>query len=182
VYVGNLHPRKNLVTLIRAFSRLRQQPRYDDVVLVVAGGRWWGEGPEAAAAQALPEGAIRFLGRVDDHGRDRLVREATILAYPSLFEGFGLPPLEAMAVGTPVLTTTGGAIPEVVGDAALLVEPLDVEGMTVGLGQLLDDDSLRATLANRGRRRAAAFDVARTGRALRSALDGAWAEVAQETS
>jgi glycosyltransferase involved in cell wall biosynthesis len=177
LYVGNLHPRKNVTTLIRAFSAVRGRPGYDDVTLVIAGARWWGEGSEAAAAAGLPEGVVRFVGRVSDRQRDALLHDATVVAYPSLFEGFGLPPLEAMAAGTPVLTTTAAAIPEVVGDAALLVDPLDVEAMADGLGRLLDDQTLRRHLIGKGRKVAASYTLQRTGRALRKALDGAWAAV-----
>jgi glycosyltransferase involved in cell wall biosynthesis len=178
LYVGNLHPRKNVSTLIRAFAVLRGTPEYDDVTLVIAGAQWWGEGAEARAAAELPGGSVRFLGRVSDVARDALIRRANVLAYPSLFEGFGLPPLEAMAVGTPVLTTTSSAIPEVVGDAAILADPLDVDGMATGLRQLLDDEQLRAELARRGRKVAASFNLRRTGLALRAALEPAWAEIA----
>lgn len=177
VYVGNLHPRKNVPRLIEAFVRARAgAPALASHQLVIAGGRWWGTADESAA-RAAPPGSVVALGRVSAEERDRLLGAAVALAYPSLFEGFGLPPVEAMAVGTPVLASNTSAMPEVLGDAALLVDPLDVEALAQGLVRLGTDAGLRAALTERGLERAARYSRRATaGRALeafRYAIQGA---------
>jgi glycosyltransferase involved in cell wall biosynthesis len=103
---------------------------------------------------------------VSDDERAALLRGATVFAYPSRYEGFGLPPLEAMLAGVPVLTTTAGALPEVVGDAALLVPPLDHDALVAGLIEILRDDTRRASLIAAGTARAAQYDWARTADGL----------------
>jgi len=170
LYLGNLHPRKNVARLVRAFARARTDPAMADHQLVIAGGRWWGAGQEEAACAAAPEGSVVLLGRIDDAQREHLLLHAHSLAYVSLFEGFGLPPLEAMARGTPVLASTAAAIPETTGDAAVLVDPLDEDAIAGGLVRLAGDDELRADLRRRGRDRAAHFTLARTGEAARAAF------------
>jgi glycosyltransferase involved in cell wall biosynthesis len=157
-YVGNLHPRKNLVRLIQAFIRARgASPALEGHQLVIAGGRWWGAGAEERAAQDAPPGSIVFLGRVSDEERNRLLRRAEALVYPSLYEGFGLPPVEAMAVGTPVLASNVTSFPEVLGDAALLVDPRNVRAIADGLVALAMNPVLREELRERGLRRAARY-------------------------
>jgi glycosyltransferase involved in cell wall biosynthesis len=169
VYVGNLHPRKNLHRLIEAFVRSRRTAR--EVAghqLLIVGTehafypRLSSEGIASAIAQ-LPERAVVFTGKVTDEERDQLVSAATALTYPSLYEGFGLPPLEAMALGTPVLASTTTSMPEVLGDAALLVDPRDVDAIARGLVRLVGDAGLRSELQTRGAARAALFSPRRTG-------------------
>jgi glycosyltransferase involved in cell wall biosynthesis len=171
LYLGNLHPRKNVARTIRSFIEARRvDRRLRDHQLVIAGGRWWGTGEEQAAAAAPPNSVI-FLGRVDDDTRRLLLDRADALAYISRFEGFGLPPLEAMAASTPVLAGDAAAIPEVTGGAALLVDPDDDEAVTAGLRRILTDEDLRAELVARGRQRAAHYDVESTGAAAKAALE-----------
>lgn len=166
LYLGNLHPRKNVRRLIEAFG----QAAVPDVRLVIAGGRWWaGGGEEQEAARAAP-GSVLMTGRVTDAQRAWLLRSASAVAYPSLFEGFGLPPLEAMAVGTPVLSSDAAALPETCGDAALLVDASDTAALADGLVRVLTDADLRARLRTAGPARARAFSVHRTGQAARRAL------------
>lgn len=168
LYVGNLHPRKNLRRLADAFALARRDSSaVAEHQLVIVGARWWGESEVEEAEAVLP------LGRVSDGLRDHLMEGATLLAYPSLFEGFGLPALEAMAAGTPVLTSTVTSLPEVCGDAALLVDPFDTEAIAHGLTTLCEDGELRAGLAARGRARAASYDADRTGDAVVAALRAA---------
>jgi glycosyltransferase involved in cell wall biosynthesis len=175
LYLGNLHPRKNVGRLVDAYARARSRsPAVAAHQLVIAGARGWHSDDVARAAAALP-GLVVMLGRIDDAERDALLGRATALAYPSLFEGFGLPPLEAMAAGTPVLASTTTAMPEVLGDAALLVEPRDVEAIADALRRLAEDQSLRDTLRDRGRSRVARYTVKMTGERALAAFDFALA-------
>lgn len=123
--------------------------------------------------EAHPGGAddwVRFLGRVSDDDRHLLVHAAEALIYPSRFEGFGLPPLEAMARGTPVVASNATSIPEVCGDAALLVDPDDIDGMADALVRATTDDPVRSSLIAAGHRRARHYSVERTAHGLWEAL------------
>lgn len=166
LYLGNLHPRKNVARLVRAFAAAR----VEGLQLVLAGGRWWRGGGEEAAVRAAPRGTVVPLGRVDERARAYLLRNAHALVYPSLFEGFGLPPLEAMSVGTPVLASDAAAIPETCGDAALLVDASDTEALVAGIVRIATDERCRARLRAAGPGRAACFDAVRTGLAARAAF------------
>lgn len=171
LYLGNLHPRKNVPRLIRAFLRLRaRDPRVAGHRLVVAGRPWFGGTAEQEAALGAPEGSVVFLERVSDAEREVLMRDADVLAYLSTFEGFGLPPLEAMARGTAVLASDVTSIPEVCSGVAVLVPPTDDSAIEAGLLHLLTDDAARARCVEGGLDRAAAYDLTRTGRALVAAL------------
>jgi glycosyltransferase involved in cell wall biosynthesis len=179
LHVGDLIPRKNVPRLIDAMAALRRDG-IGDVGLVLAGqdGR---DSPhvEAAIASAAARGDggwVRRLGFVDDRTLQALYRAATVVAYPSRYEGFGLPALEALAAGAILVTSSTTALPEVVGDAAVLVDPDDTASLAAGLAQAIDDDALRARLAGAGPRRAAAFSwaasAAATVVAYRRALEG----------
>lgn len=152
VAVGTEDPRKDLPGLVRAFEQVAAAD--PTLRLVLAGGRGMAsdELDEVVERSALRSRIVR-LGRIDDDQRLALLRGAAVVAYPSRYEGFGLVPLEAMAVGTPVVTTSVGAIAEVVGDAAVLVAPGDVEALANGLGRALGDDELRAQLVVAGDQR-----------------------------
>ncbi len=156
--VGSLEPRKNMPRLLRAVTRLQQEPATRDLVLVHAGPRGWLEGEVLDALRKLrPRPAVRFLGYVPQEDLGPLYRAARLLVYPSLFEGFGLPVLEAMACGCPVVTSNCAALPEVAGDAAVLVDPGSEEAIAEGIRLLWADAELRARLASQGKQRAAAF-------------------------
>jgi glycosyltransferase involved in cell wall biosynthesis len=171
LYLGNLHPRKNVPRAIRAFLHLRRTTQELAAhQFVVAGRRWFGGTDEQAAAAEAPGDAVLFLDRVEDDEREALLRDAQALVYLSTFEGFGLPPIEAMARDTPVLASTATAIPEVCGDAALLVDPLDGHAVEEGLRRILLEVPLREHLIHAGRLRVAHYSVQATGTALRSAL------------
>jgi glycosyltransferase involved in cell wall biosynthesis len=153
--LGTIEPRKNLAMLVRAFDAIAD--RHPDVHLVLAGARGWRMSEfDLALRDARHAERVVVSGRVDDTQRADLLAGATVLAYPSLYEGFGLPPLEAMASGVPVLATSVGALPEILGDAALLVPPSD-DALVDGLAQVLEDEGLRRRLKARGTARAAQF-------------------------
>jgi glycosyltransferase involved in cell wall biosynthesis len=173
LYLGNLHPRKNVARTIRSFVEAqRVEPSLRGHRLIIAGGRWWGDGEEQEAERAQ-DGSVVLLGRVDDEMRQVLLERAQALVYLSLFEGFGLPPLEAMAAGTPVLAADAAAIPEVSGEGALLVDPVDDRAVVAAMRRIMTDGSLRAELVERGRRRVAHYDAAKTGTAALAALTAA---------
>ena len=161
LYVGNIKPHKNLVRLIEAFSQLRRT--HDDLKLLIIGD-------EISKLPALRRAVhshklhkhVRFLGYLKDDTLTVLYRLASVFVFPSLYEGFGLPPLEAMASGTPVVTSNVSSLPEVTGDAAVLVDPYDVESIEDGMRRVIDDPVLAATLRRKGLQRAREFSWERT--------------------
>jgi glycosyltransferase involved in cell wall biosynthesis len=156
--LGQLEPRKNLPMLVRAFDRIDGDP---DLALVIAGPDGWARDEFFAAVSVARRGdRVRWLGYVSDAERRDLLAGASVFAYPSLYEGFGLPPLEAMAAGVPVLASNRGAIPEVAGDAALFVDPTDVDALAGGISVLLDDPDRRDAAIRSGRKRAERFSWA----------------------
>jgi glycosyltransferase involved in cell wall biosynthesis len=166
LYIGTLQPRKNLLRLVEAFHIIRQQTA---ARLVLAGGKGWLYDEIFARVQALNlSERVIFPGFVAEADKAALISGAAVYAYPSLYEGFGLPILEAMACGTPVLTGHTSSLPEVAGDAALLVDPYDVEAIAAGLLRLLTDDAMRADLVAKGFQRAQTFSW---DKAARQALD-----------
>jgi glycosyltransferase involved in cell wall biosynthesis len=158
--LGTLEPRKNLPDLIAAFAELADEVPH---TLVLAGLPGWGSGAVADAlrANSAVAGRVRLAGWVPEADKAALFTGADAFAYPSRYEGFGLPVLEAMACGTPVVTTTGGSLPEVAGDAALLIEPGDRDALAAALRRLLAEPATRETLVARGRERAASWTWAR---------------------
>lgn len=163
--LGSIDPRKAYDTLVRAFGHVAGSGALDDLRLVVAGPDGPGRPALDAALAALPSDLARrvvVLGWVDDAVRRVLLARATVLAYPSLYEGFGFPVLEAMAAGIPVVATAAGGVPEVAGDAAELVAVSDDAAMADALCRVVTDDALRARLIAAGRARAATFTWERT--------------------
>ncbi len=160
LYAGTMEPRKNLVRLIAAWDRIADACPYD---LVLAGRDGWKTGPiRAAAAASLHPRRIHFPGFIANDDLPALYSAARVLAWPSLFEGFGLPPLEAMACGTPVVVSNRSSLPEVVADAGLLVDPDDVEALSAALFDAATDESLRNRLILSGQARAQGFTWNRT--------------------
>lgn len=155
--VGNLHPRKNIPRLIRSIDRVRRAG-LDDVGLVVAGQPGW-HADEVHRTIAEVRGAdwVTLAGYVPDPVLEALYNRAEVVAYPSIYEGFGLPVAEALAVGAIVVASDSTSIPEVAGDAAILIDPLDDESLTAGLLRALTDDALRDRLRVAGPRRAASL-------------------------
>ncbi len=149
VYVGTLQPRKNLGRRVDAFALARQQR--PDLQLVLAGQRGWLADPifQRVAALGLQD-AVRFPGFVADTDLPALLSSALCFAFPSLYEGFGFPVLEAQACGAPVLAANSSSLPEVAGDGALLVDPLDSAAIAAGLLRLAEDETLRQRLRAAG--------------------------------
>ncbi len=162
--LGTVEPRKGYPTLVEAFgSFAREVP---DVRLVIAGSDGWGSAALEAALRSCPvRRRIVRRGYIADDERDRMLAYAIALVYPSIYEGFGLPPLEAMAAGVPVVASDGGALPEVLGKAALLVPVGDAAALAAALVRVVEDDGLRVGLVERGLAHADAFgwDAAAAG-------------------
>ena len=166
LYVARLeHPAKNHARLIAAFNRFKTE-RPSPWQLVLCGSDWHGAEIVHDLARRSPYAQdIRLLGFVPDRDLPTWYRAATVMVYPSLFEGFGLPPLEAMACGCPVLASSIGAVSEVCGDAAAKADPLDVADLTRQLSRLAHDEALREQLRHAGLARAREFDWRRTATA-----------------
>lgn len=163
--LGTAEPRKDLPGLVRAFDAVAR--RQSDLALVLAGPPGWGEEAlHAAIAGTSASDRIVQTGWVTADARSALVRQASILAYPSLYEGFGFPPLEAMSVGVPVVATRAGSLPEVLGHGALMVDVGDHDGLVAAMEQLLGDDELRGRLIDAGRGRVTEFSWERCGAGL----------------
>ena len=168
--VGTVQPRKNLPRLIAAVRLLREQTG-EDILLVHAGRRGWlyAEVQQAVQNHAMAD-SFRLIEDADDSELRLLYAGAVALAYPSLYEGFGLPCVEAMACRCPVVASEVSSVPEVVGDAGLLVEPTDVEALAEALSRCLGDSELRATLIERGTAQAAQFTWERSAAKLHRLL------------
>lgn len=146
LFVGNLEPKKGLDVLVRALGRLREGPP-----LVIAGKRAWGVGglDKLIASEGIQD-RVTFTGYVPDEDLPALYAAARWFVFPSIYEGFGLPPLEAMASGTPVITSDGGALPETTGDACVRVEAGSVEELAEAISASWGDDALRESLSRAG--------------------------------
>jgi glycosyltransferase involved in cell wall biosynthesis len=169
--VGTLEPRKNLPRLIEAYAGLPEHVRAGRPLLL-AGAVGWDEG-ETLAAVAEHDGLVRRLGYVPEAELPALYRGADVVCYVSLYEGFGLPVLEAMGCGAAVLASDTSALPEVGGDAVRYADPTDVESIRSGLAGLLADPSARAELGRRGAERAREFSWERTARDTLAVLERA---------
>ena len=164
LHVGNLEPKKNLPRLLEGFVGVRRRfgDRYQ---LVVAGKRGWLEGPIFHAVHRLGlESAVRFLGYVPAEDLPALYSAAALFVFPSLYEGFGLPVLEAMGCGTPTVTSWAASLPEVAGDAAVLVDPHDAEDIGRAMVRVLESPALQEELREKGLQRQARFSWEETAR------------------
>lgn len=160
-FVSTIEPRKNIARLLESYRRVCDPQQ---IGLILGGKPGWLSAPIVEAANRTA--GVRLLGPVDDADLPALYTLATGCVYPSLYEGFGFPPLEALACGTPVLTSNTSSLPEVVGDLGVLVDPTDVDSIGAGIVRLFHDDSLRASVLARGPEQAAQFTWERAGAEL----------------
>ncbi|HUM03803.1 MAG TPA: glycosyltransferase family 1 protein [Thermoanaerobaculia bacterium] len=173
LFLGTLEPRKNLPRLVAAMETIwDRRPDFPDLLL--AGGEGWGLPLFVEGLQRSRHASrIRRLGWTTDAESARLIRRARLLAYPSLYEGFGLPPLEAMALGTPVVGSSSSSLPEVIGDAGLLPDPESVTEIAKALLRANDDEPWRAAARSRGIERAKAFTWEASAARLRALCEEA---------
>ena len=161
LFTGTREPRKNLDRLLQAFAQVGDL----DLDLVVAGpAGWGGEDLQVRAVELGIAGRVEFPGYLSDDDLAALLAGARAFVFPSLYEGFGLPPLEAMAAGVPVVAARAGSLPEVLGDAPFWCDPLDVESIAAAIRTAVTDDGLRARAVVAGRARVAGYDWAETAR------------------
>lgn len=147
LYLGTLEPRKNVEGVIQAFEKINQK----NLHLVIAGGKGWlYRNIYQLANQSKAKERVIFLNYIDPDDRWQLYQKAQALVWPSFYEGFGFPPLEAMLQGCPVITSANSSLPEVVGDAALLVDPYNIQETAAAINELLIDDKLRQNLISKG--------------------------------
>lgn len=164
MYLGTLEPRKNIPTLIRAFSAARKELG-PDIRLVLSGGKgWFYEQIFQLIKELKIEDDVHFTGYVPDEDLPALYSSAAVFAYPSIYEGFGLPPLEAMACGAPVITSNTSSLPEVVGDAGITVDPYDVKELSSSIIRVLSDSDLRNSMREKGLKQAARFNWENTAK------------------
>jgi glycosyltransferase involved in cell wall biosynthesis len=174
LHIGTLQPRKNLARLIQAFANLQPAAAEDKIQLVLAGKRGWLYDELLHQVRRLDlTGRVLFPGYLTPADKSALLSGAQAYVFPSLYEGFGFPVLEAQGCGTPLICANSSSLPEVAGDAALLVDPLDVDGLTQAMLRLQEDTSLRADLVARGLRNRKRFSWQRCAEAVMGALESA---------
>ncbi|AXI24805.1 glycosyl transferase family 1 [Methanofervidicoccus sp. A16] len=161
LYVGSEQPRKNFPTLIKAFYKLKTKYGFNNIKLVKAGNPQISKYKRKHIMKLIDklnlQKDIIFTGYVPEEDLPALYNAADLFVYPSIYEGFGLPPLEAMACGTPVITSNTSSLPEVVGDAGIMVDPYDVDGLSKAMYEVLTNDGLREELRKKGLERAKLF-------------------------
>lgn len=171
VTVGTWEPRKNHRRLLQAFARLPEQVRREHALVIVGARGWKMPAVEELIDELGLAESVRWTGHLADDDLATLLTGARVLAYPSLYEGFGIPILEAMLCDVPVITSNVSSMPEVAGDAALLVDPLDVDALTSALARVLGDAELRRELVARGRIQRERFSSRRMAAAYRALYD-----------
>lgn len=164
LFVGTLEPRKNIVTLLESVQRYRTEYR-DDIELILSGGWGWNSTPlRQQLAKRDFKGWVHVLGYIKDEDRPALYRSASVFVWPSLYEGFGLPVLEAMSSGVPVITSHTSSLAELTNGAALLIDPYENRGLAVALRAVLCSTSLQQRLRNKGLEQASRFSWEKTAR------------------
>lgn len=179
LHVGTLEPRKNLVRLMEAFAQLRRHGVISHHLVLVGHPGWKWRELLAAVERLDLNDAVHFLGYVPDRKLPAIYNLADLLVYPSIYEGFGLPVIEAMASGLPVVTTPNGALSEVAGEAAMMVNPIDVDDIARGIHRVVSDRQLCEVLRARGLARARRFSWSKTAEETRH-IYGRVAEAAKQ--
>ncbi len=157
LFVSTIEPRKNLPGLLQAYRRLRDEYKRPELLVLAGANGWlWQEVYETVERLGLKK-QVAFLGHVPSEDLPYLYSTARLFVHPAFYEGFGLPPLEAMTCGVPTIVSNTAALPEVVGDAALLIDPHDIDGLTVALWRALTEEELRQDLISKGFKRAKKF-------------------------
>jgi glycosyltransferase involved in cell wall biosynthesis len=176
LYTGNIKPHKNVERLIEAYSILRRRGVEDVKLLIIGEEVSKYPGLRRLVHRHQLHAHVRFFGHVPDATLAALYRMAAVFVFPSLYEGFGLPPLEAMAAGAPVITSNISSLPEVVGDAALLIDPMNAAAIADAIARVLTDEPLRASLIARGHERVKAFSWERSVARIRQIYQDVVAE------
>lgn len=159
LFLGKIEPRKNITGIIRAFNNLKVNPKYKNVGLVIAGAKGWlYKDIVKEANRSNYREQIIFTDHIRDEERFLYYRAADVFVYPSFFEGFGFPPLEAMGCGTPVITSRNSSLPEVVSSSAITVDPYDINELELWIIKILDDKNLSNLMAKRGAEQASKFN------------------------
>lgn len=173
LYVGALQPRKNVIGLLKAYEQLEKEG-VSDVGLVLVSGGGWKQGPIVECINALAKkNQVRLLRKVSEEDLAYLYRMSSVFVLPSFSEGFGMPILEAMSCGAPVITSNTSSLPEVAGDAALLVDPNNPKEITKAMAQVLTNDTLRTDLIQKGKARAKQFSWDETARKTADVIEEA---------
>ncbi|MCX6306632.1 MAG: glycosyltransferase family 1 protein [Bacteroidetes bacterium] len=173
VFIGSLHPRKNLVNLFRAFDLFKKSNPSDVKLLIVGAKKWWTRDIDIAFNRMIFSDDVIFTGRLDVNELARVLGSAIALTYVSYFEGFGIPIVEAFRCDVPVITSNVTSMPEVAGDAAILVDPFDPESIAEALYKAYQYESIRAELIIRGRRRRDLFSWQQTADRLWESIEKA---------
>ena len=157
LYVGTIEPRKNLIRLIQAFDWLKREKKIPHQLILAGGGGWKTEEIHQAAEAAQFGREIQFTGYLSPEEKNALYQNADAMVFPSLYEGFGMPPLEAMLFECPVICSDAASLPEIVGEAAELVDPLDVQAIADGIWHVLSNRDYRRSLIEKGAQQALCF-------------------------
>jgi glycosyltransferase involved in cell wall biosynthesis len=164
LYVGTLEPRKNVVRLLQAFHKLKREGHTDYKLVITGAKGWLYQNIFSLISKLELHHQVIFTGWVPEEELPILMSGAQVLVYPSLYEGFGLPPLQAMACGTPVITSNISSMPEVVGDAAILIDPYNIDEIATAIHQVLSDGDLRQRMSQMGIERAKLFSLEKEAR------------------
>jgi glycosyltransferase involved in cell wall biosynthesis len=172
LYLGNIEPRKNIESIIEAYSLYRKKKSDSEIKLIIAGGSAWKDSVVHTVARASGFlNDIRFLDYVAESDKPALYSLAELFVFPSFYEGFGFPPLEAAACGTPVITSNAAALPEIAGNFALLVDPHDVASLSEAMTEILNNETLRQNLRKRGLQQAKKFRWDKCAREMRGVFE-----------
>ncbi len=173
LFLGTLEPRKNVDGIIKAYNKLRKNNNFDEYELVIAGGKGWkNKNIYNAFKNSKYKNDIQFLGYVDNKDKNYLYNLADLFVYPSFYEGFGLPPIEAMACGCPVIASSVSSLPEIVGSAGIMVNPHDISEISQAMNDILSDKNLQNKLSQKGIKKAKEFNWEKSAKKYLSCLKG----------